>query len=139
MTSLVELLPVGTAASLHRRITREAVDTFGDLVGDHDRIHFDEEFCRRTAYGRPIAHGALLVGYMSAVSALATVRCDVPLVSLGYDRVRFLAPAFLGDEIEARFVIVEHEEEKGRVLADITVSAGDRLLAVARNILKRSP
>jgi 3-hydroxybutyryl-CoA dehydratase len=115
------------------------VNAFGDLVGDHDRIHFDESFAAKTAYGRPIAHGALLLGYMSAVSSMATADCPVPLVSLGYDKLRFVGAAMIGEEVEVRFVISGHEDERDRAVADVTVTAGGRTLAVARNIIKRSP
>ena len=133
-----ELVPLGKTFTMKRHVTRAVVDAYGDLVGDHDPIHFDEAFCRKTVYGRPIAHGTLLVGYMSAVSAMATQDTGIPFVSLGYDRMRFVGPAFVGEEVEAKLTIVGHEEERGRILADVTVSAGDRLLAIARNIIKLS-
>ncbi|MFN0041793.1 MAG: MaoC family dehydratase [Alphaproteobacteria bacterium] len=135
---LSELVPLGKTFTMKRQITRAVVDAYGDLVGDHDPIHFDEAFCQKTVYGRPIAHGTLLVGYMSAVSSMATQDTGIPFVSLGYDRMRFVGPAFVGEEVEAKLTIVGHEEERGRILADVTVSAGGRLLAIARNIIKLS-
>ena len=52
---------------------------------------------------RLIAHGALLVGYMSTASTQMATRsradASVTGVSLGYDRMRFLAPVFFGDTI----------------------------------------
>ena len=134
-----ELLPVGTSATLRRMVTREVVETFGDLIGDHDRIHFDDAFASQTAYGKPIAHGALMLGYMSAASTLAAHGCPIPLVSLGYDKLRFVAAAMIGEEVEVHFEITGHDDPRNRAFANVTVKAGDRLLAVARNIIARSP
>lgn len=139
MGKLAELVPLGSAFTKRWTVTRAAVDAYGELTGDDDPIHFDEAFAAKTAYGRTIAHGALLVGYMSSVSTLATIETGIAFVSLGYDRVRFVGPAFIGDEVEARLEVVGHEEERGRILADVTVRAGDRVLAVAKNIIKLSP
>lgn len=139
MGKLAHLVPIGATFTLKKTVTRAAVDAYGELTGDFDPIHFDEAFAAKTAYGRTIAHGTLLVGYMSAVSTQATIETGIPFVSLGYDRVRFVGPAFIGEEVEARLEIVGHEEGRGRILADVTVKAGERLLAVARNIIKLSP
>lgn len=65
---------------------------------------------RGTAYGHRIAHGALLVGYMSAAPTLIVAKGlslgqDANPVSLGYDRVRFLKPVFIGDTITVTYTL----------------------------------
>jgi acyl dehydratase len=57
-------------------------------------------------------------------------------VSLGYDRVRFLAPVFIGDTVTLTYTIAEIDPQKRRSLADIDVvnQSGVRV-AVARHIL----
>ncbi|MFO1058126.1 MAG: MaoC family dehydratase [Dongiaceae bacterium] len=136
MTPLSAALPVGLRAVFVRRVTPEMVQAFADLVGDHDPIHLDAAFCRATPYGRPIAHGALLIGFMSAASTAATRDSGLPLVSLGYDRIRLVAPVFPGEETTTVFAVTGHDEARGRILAELTVHAGGRLAAVATNILK---
>src|SRR5579872_4220622 len=133
---LSEHFPPGTQGCYRRMLSVEDLRAFGDLVGDHDPIHFDAAFAAGTRYGRPVAHGALLVGFMSAASTQATQASRIPLVSLGYDRMRFIGPAFPGEEIEARFVVVSHDESRQRIFADVEVRSAGRLVAVARNILK---
>jgi acyl dehydratase len=67
---------------------------------------------------------------------MATRSSDIPIASLGYDRIRFVGPAFPGETIEAQFVVVAQEEAKRRIIADIEVRCGGRIVAVARNILR---
>ena len=63
---------------------------------------------RRSSYGRRIAHGALLIGFMSTTSTLMIEKsggvgaAETP-VSLGYDRIRFLAPVFIGDTVTVTY------------------------------------
>jgi acyl dehydratase len=61
---------------------------------------------------------------------------EITPVSLGYDRVRFLAPVFIGDTVTLTYTIAEIDPQKRRSLADIDVvnQSGVRV-AVARHIL----
>ena len=58
-------------------------------------------------------------------------------VSLGYDRIRFLAPVFLGDTITVDYTIAAIDEERRRSTSDIKVTnQNGELVAVAQHILK---
>ena len=61
-------------------------------------------------------------------------------VSLGYDRIRFVAPVFIGDTITVHYTVAETDPERRRSQSDITVTnqKGDTV-AVARHILKWVP
>ena len=135
-SSLAGKFPVGLARVVFQTVTAGMIKSFADLVDDHDPIHFDAEFCKETPYGRPIAHGALLIGFMSAASTAATKTSGIPMVSLGYDRIRLVGPVFAGDEIRTCFTVTGHDEARRRIIAAIEVHAVDRLVAVATNILK---
>lgn len=133
---LSQIFPVGLTTVHSRIVTVELIKSFADIVGDYDPIHFDEEFCKSTQYGRPVAHGALLIGFMSAASTSATEKCGIPMVSLGYDRVRLIAPVFAGEEVKTTFKVTAHDDARGRMMADLTAHAGGRPAAVATNIIK---
>jgi acyl dehydratase len=59
----------------------------------------------KSSIGTRIAHGALLVGYMSTASTISIAhvihRTDLEEfpVSAGYDRIRFIRPVLLGDTV----------------------------------------
>jgi acyl dehydratase len=97
----------------------------------------------KSGYGRRIAHGALLIGYMSTTStmAIAHVRAtDETPVSLGYDRVRFLKAVFLDDTITVTYRIVSIDDARRRSVSDIEVhNQHGELVAVAQHILKWVP
>jgi 3-hydroxybutyryl-CoA dehydratase len=56
---------------------------------------------------------------------------------LGYDRVRFLAPVFIGDTVTLTYTIAAIEPQKRQSFADINViNQNGVLVSVARHILR---
>jgi len=68
MTSvyLDELVP-GMSASTEHTVTERDVQLFGEATGDMNPVHFDEEFARKTVFRGRVAHGALSIGFISAL------------------------------------------------------------------------
>ncbi|GLQ55619.1 MaoC family dehydratase [Devosia nitrariae] len=132
----------GILTSLTTTVTGEDVAAFARLSGDDYEAHTDPDFMSRSSYGQPIAHGALLVGYMSAAAtrairaAQARGNRTVP-VSLGYDRLRFVAPVFFGDAVTVTYRVKTVDPERRRSLADVIVAnqAGETV-AVAEHVMK---
>jgi acyl dehydratase len=62
---------------------------------------------------------------------------DSTPVSLGYDRMRFLGPVYIGDTIEVVYTITEIDEARRRSRAKIEIrnQRGD-LVAVAEHLMK---
>jgi len=68
MTSVyIDELKPGMSASLDHTVTERDVHLFGEATGDMNPVHFDEEFARRTVFRGRVAHGALSIGFISAV------------------------------------------------------------------------
>ena len=132
---------VGDNVSFSKTVSESDVYLFAGITGDLAPNHVDEEYMKRSGYGRRIAHGALIVGFMSTASSLAIAKSrnggDETPVSLGYDRIRFLAPVYLGDTIKVAYEIVDIDQERRRSVADIrVVNQAEELVAVAQHILK---
>lgn len=130
-------IPVGLRSTFRKTVGESDVYLFAGITGDLDANHVDEEYCKTTPFGRRIAHGALVVGYMSTTSTTVLDGFEGTIVSLGYDRIRFIKPVFIGDTIEVSYEIVEVDTAVGRTRANVEVhnQAGD-LVAVATHIQK---
>ena len=63
---LDELRP-GMSASMEQIVTEQHVQLFGEATGDMNPVHFDEEFARKTVFRGRVAHGALSIGFISAL------------------------------------------------------------------------
>lgn len=138
-------LSLGDSASFSKTLTEADFLLCAALTGDFDPLHVDEEFARGTAFGRRIAHGALVLGLLSTTASMISRRAKangaegVP-VSAGYDRVRFLRPAFVGDTLTARYLVEALDQEAGRSesRAEVTNQQGE-LLLVARHLMRWVP
>ena len=128
---------IGLRARVTKTVSESDVYLFAGITGDLDPNHVDEEYCRKTSLGHRVAHGALIVGYTSAASTRILQDFDRPMVSVGYDRIRFLKPVYFGDTITIDYEITEIEMEKERTLAKIEVrNQRDELVAVATHIMQ---
>jgi acyl dehydratase len=136
---------IGLSVSCSKTVAESDVYLFAGITGDLSPNHVDEAAMAKTPYGHRIAHGALLVGYMSRASTLICDRCG-PLieshlpVSLGYDRVRFLEAVVIGDTITVDYRIAAVDAEKNRTLADVELrNQSGKLCAVATHIMRWIP
>lgn len=114
--SNIDAVPIGASAQITKTVSESDVYLYAGISGDFSPNHVNEQYMREGRYGRRIAHGTLLMGFMSAASARLQLGRTV---SLGYDRVRFPAPVFLGDTITTVYTIREVNREKRRVIADV--------------------
>ena len=133
-------LAVGDSFTFSKTVSESDVYLFAGITGDLSPNHVNEHEMANTEYGGRIAHGALLVGYMSACSTMATAAArgsgETP-VSLGYDKIRFLRAVKIGDTITVKYVIVGIDSEKRRAHASVQVfNQLGELTAVADHILK---
>jgi acyl dehydratase len=76
---------------------------FSALSGDAHPIHYDVEYAKGTKFGKPLAHGLLLVSMAALGASTARERLDgLVFVEQGS---RFLRPATVGDTVRPRFTL----------------------------------
>src|SRR5436309_2843854 len=133
------LVKAGDRISFAKTVGETDIYLFAGITGDFSVNHVNEQYMARSKFGRRIAHGALIIGYMSTCSTKMIDKCqgaalDETPVSLGYDRVRFLGPVFIGDTVTLTYTIAEIELQKRQSFADISVvNQNGVLVAVARH------
>ncbi|MGH7121209.1 MAG: MaoC/PaaZ C-terminal domain-containing protein [Acetobacteraceae bacterium] len=138
-------IQAGQEVSFAKTIGETDIYLFAGITGDFSPNHVNEQVMSGSRYGRRIAHGALLVGYMStastrAIETFASAVSEETAVSLGYDRIRFLRAVGIGDTVTVRYKIRDVDPERRRSRADISVTDQDgALVAVAEHILKWVP
>ena len=130
-------IPLGLKTRVSKTVSESDVYLFAGITGDFDQNHVNEEFCKRTSFGHRIAHGALILGYTSAASTQILHAFDRPMVSVGYDRVRFLKPVYFGDTITVDYEITQVVPEKERLLSKVEVSnQRGELVMVATHLMQ---
>lgn len=137
-----QIFGVGCKVTFSKTVGESDIYLFAGITGDLSPNHVDREFMRKTSYGRRIAHGSLLIGFMSTASTMILQKYpaaddDATPVSLGYDRIRFLKPVFINDTITVNYTIEDIDPERHRSLSNIEiVNQSGELVAVAKHILK---
>jgi 3-hydroxybutyryl-CoA dehydratase len=132
----------GDKVSFAKTVGETDIYLFAGITGDFSVNHVNEQYMSQSSYGRRIAHGALLVGFMSTCSTMMIEACkgtssgETP-VSLGYDRVRFLKPVFIGDTITLTYTIESVDAANRQSQANIEAhNQRGELVGVAKHILR---
>lgn len=136
---------VGDEVTFSKTVSESDIYGFAGITGDFSPNHVNDQYMKASSYGQRIAHGALMVGYMSTTSTMMiakTLRPDreeTP-VSAGYDRIRFTGAVYINDTITVTYRIASIELDRRRSRSDITVinQSGDTI-AVGEHILQWVP
>lgn len=140
-----QTITVGCYVSFSKTVSESDIYLFAGITGDLSPNHVNHEYMRKTSYGKRIAHGALLIGYMSTASSYLLQKYpgsddEATPVSLGYDRVRFIKPVFINDTITVNYTVEEFDGERNRSYSQVeVVNQDDETVAVAKHILKWVP
>ena len=133
----IDDIKVGLSTRFSKTVSESDVYLFAGITGDLDPNHVDEEYCKTTSLGHRVAHGALIVGYMSAASTRILEDFERPMVSVGYDRIRFIKPVYLGDTINIEYVITSLDSERERIISKVEVkNQQGELVCVADHIMQ---
>ncbi len=132
----LEDLSIDQEAKYEKKITEKDINLFSKVTGDYNPVHVDEKFAKHSIFKKRIAHGFLSGSLISTV--IATKLPGPGSIYLN-QTLKFLAPVFIGDKVDARVKIIKIEFEKKKVtlltecyidkkkiltgLADILVSA----------------
>ena len=120
-----------TIESPGRTVTEADLVNFAGLSGDFTALHTDEEFARRTAFRRRIAHGMLVQSIATGLGVRSGL-FEGTIAALAGMTIQWRAPVFPGDTIRLRLVVRELDPEpskrSGKVFFDAQVYNQDEKL-----------
>ena len=129
----IEDLVVGQSSSYSRAISERDVDLFGEVSGDMNPLHFDEEYAKTTIFRGRIAHGMLSASFLSTVFGTQLPGAGSIFMS---GTVRFKAPVRIGDTVTATVKVREIDLAKRRVAFDCLCTIGDMVVIDGEAMLK---
>ncbi|MBT3359830.1 MAG: MaoC family dehydratase [Rhodospirillales bacterium] len=133
---------VGETSRFSKTVTDSDIALFAAVSGDFDPVHMDDEYAKSTPFGKRIAHGIFVLGLLSAAESEMSRRIvargnELKPVSLGYDKVRFIKPVFVGDTLNSVYTICELDSERKRSTGKCEVfNQNDELCLVGEHIMK---
>ena len=118
---------IGERTSFAKTVAECDIYAFAGVTGDFAAPHLNAEYMKKSQYGERVAHGALLVGFMSTASAQLANRIieanpGLTPMSVGYDRIRFTGPVKIGDTVTVAYEVTELLPEKRRSRATLTAT-----------------
>ena len=112
-------------APLTRQLTQPMLNAYASASGDHNPIHIDEAFARTTPMGGTIAHGMLVLSF---ISEMMTAAFGERWLASGSLDVRFRAPARPGDSVTARATQQEPKDGRLRYAVECVSQADEALI-----------
>jgi 3-hydroxybutyryl-CoA dehydratase len=82
--------------TLTKVLTQEKIERYADASGDRNPLHIDHSFAATTQFGGPIAHGMLVLAY---ISEMMTAAFRQSWAAGGGLKVRFRGAARPGDTV----------------------------------------
>ncbi|KZE40290.1 dehydratase [Bhargavaea cecembensis] len=125
-----------------RTITETDIVNFAGVSGDFYPLHMDREYAKNTPFGKPIAHGMLV---LSVATGLMNLTPGIIAAFYGMDKIRFVRPTFIGDTIKVRMKASDKQERNNGtgVIAcktEIINQNGDTVIAgTLRMLVNRVP
>ena len=103
-------------------VTRTVTETDNVLVSalthNPQPMHLDHEVAAQSEFGRPLVNSIYTFGLMVGVS-VADTTVGTLVANLGYDKLIFPAPVFVGDTLRSESECLEVRESKSRPNAGI--------------------
>ena len=100
---------VGQRAARSLKLTPHHVQTFAELTGDYNPLHFDEAFVSRTRFGKLVVQGGLTTGLLHALVAMDMPGPGTVFLSQNW---KFTAPVYIGDTITAEAEVLSVHASK---------------------------
>lgn len=117
-----------------RTMTDAMFAFFAGLSGDNHPLHYDVEYARtKTPFGKPLAHGLLVMGMTAVGASPLTHRLHDSMIAFLEQGCRFLKPVVIGDTLYPEHEVVALERKSGgrglvRIAARIKNQRGETVL-----------
>lgn len=110
---MIKYFTSGEQRTYDRVITSDDIKLFGQVTGDFNLAHFDEEYCAKTVFKKPIVHGMLIGSLFSKVFG-----SEYPGGGMIYcsQTLKFLKPVYPNTTLKVVITTKDIIPEKNRVI-----------------------
>jgi len=95
---------------------------FAGLTGDDHPLHYDDEYAKKTRFGKRLAHGLLLTSLTAVGASTLSPIIEESIVAFVEQTTRFRAPAFIGDTLYPEHEVVGLERKRSAGLLTLRVA-----------------
>ena len=121
----VDELSIGERFEKEFRVEEKDVELFGKISGDFNPIHFDEDYARKSMFGKRIAHGLISLSKFSGIFGTNMPGAGTLWSS---QTVQFLKPVYIGVQYKAIAEVVDLDRRRATIATWVEDAAGEKVL-----------
>ena len=99
-------------------ISNELEENFAKISGDFNPLHMDEQYAKKTKFGKRVCHGMLLASFFSRLVGMYLPGKNALYFS---QNLNFIAPCFIGDKIIVKGEIIDKSESTKMIKIKTTI------------------
>lgn len=80
-------------------LDEKAFAQFAQMTGDAHPLHYDAEYAKKTPFGKPLAHGLLLMSMTALGATPLSAHVEASMVAFLEQGGKFLKPVLVGDAV----------------------------------------
>jgi acyl dehydratase len=100
------------------KVTSEHIDLFAKVSGDYNPIHVDEEYAKKSRFGRRIAHGMLSAGFISRALVDGLNGEGIYLSQ----NLKFVNPVFIDDELIVKLQVTNLRRDTKKEILTVSTN-----------------
>jgi 3-hydroxybutyryl-CoA dehydratase len=121
----------GQDCAFEVNISDTDLDRFGQLSGDVNPLHMNDQFARSRGFERRVAHGAFLAALVSRLAGMYLPGLNCLIHDL---RLKFHSPAYSGDRLVVRGIVDQRSEAAGAIIIRIEIVVSSRGLVASGKV-----
>ncbi len=96
-------------------LDEKAFNQFAQMTGDAHPLHYDAEYAKKTPFGKPLAHGLLLMSMTALGATPLSAHVESSMVAFLEQGGKFLKPVLVGDTVTPVMEVAEARTTKSPV------------------------
>jgi 3-hydroxybutyryl-CoA dehydratase len=111
-------IKIGLAHYFDVTIDEKLEEDFAKISGDFNPLHMDEQYAKKTKFGKRVCHGMLLASFFSKVIGMYLPGKNALYFS---QNLNFVGPCFIGDKIIVKGEIIDKSEATKMIKIKTTI------------------
>jgi acyl dehydratase len=112
-------IKIGDSSSESRIISKKDIEIFADISHDKNPLHLDDDYAKKSIFGKKIAHGFLVASSISAI--LANKLPGAGSIYLSQE-LKFKKPVYIDDNITTIVTVAEIPKPQIFILKTICIN-----------------
>ena len=99
-------------------ITKKLIEDFAKISGDFNPLHMDEQYAKKTKFGKRVCHGMLLASFFSKLVGMYLPGKNALYFS---QNLNFIGPCFIGDIVIVKGKVMNKSEATKMIKIETTI------------------